>query len=179
MQCPPAYSPISISHSNPPKNISGRCRLPNRQWPRHLLDINSSSLFPPRHSLLASRLSSSQVLDDSQGQLAIQNVASLVKALGNLGPETQPIHMYSKTYYLIVDKVDNTWQIGKVGDLEQVDEYRVEAICVGREIAVKAVEALKKYSITPREPDPCLTRTGHIHTKSQRTRSTKWRICDA
>jgi hypothetical protein len=35
-------------------------------------------------------------------------------------------------------------QIGKVGELEQVDEYRVEAICLGRETTVKAVEALKK-----------------------------------
>ncbi|KAF1843856.1 uncharacterized protein K460DRAFT_287765 [Cucurbitaria berberidis CBS 394.84] len=34
--------------------------------------------------------------------------------------------------------------IGKVGELEQVDECRVEAICLGRETAVKAVEALKR-----------------------------------
>ncbi|CAG5145984.1 uncharacterized protein ALTATR162_LOCUS1804 [Alternaria atra] len=34
--------------------------------------------------------------------------------------------------------------IGKVGELEEVDEYRVEAICVGRDTAVKAVEALRK-----------------------------------
>ncbi|KAG9192011.1 hypothetical protein G6011_10745 [Alternaria panax] len=33
---------------------------------------------------------------------------------------------------------------GKVGDLEQVDECRVEAICMGRDTAVNAVEALKK-----------------------------------
>ncbi|PVI06908.1 hypothetical protein DM02DRAFT_609286 [Periconia macrospinosa] len=34
--------------------------------------------------------------------------------------------------------------IGKVGELEEVEECRVEAICLGREVAVKAVEALKK-----------------------------------
>ncbi|KAF2252682.1 structural toxin protein RtxA [Trematosphaeria pertusa] len=34
--------------------------------------------------------------------------------------------------------------IGKVGELEEVEEMRVESICVGREVAVKAVEALKK-----------------------------------
>jgi len=31
-----------------------------------------------------------------------------------------------------------------VGELEEVDEFRVEMICVGKETAVKAVEALKK-----------------------------------
>jgi len=35
-------------------------------------------------------------------------------------------------------------QIGKVGELEEVDEFRVEVMCLGREVAVKAVEALKK-----------------------------------
>ncbi|PSN62620.1 hypothetical protein BS50DRAFT_124756 [Corynespora cassiicola Philippines] len=34
--------------------------------------------------------------------------------------------------------------IGKVGELEEVEEVRIEAICLGRETAVKAVEALKK-----------------------------------
>ncbi|KAF1993321.1 hypothetical protein P154DRAFT_527832 [Amniculicola lignicola CBS 123094] len=34
--------------------------------------------------------------------------------------------------------------IGKVGELEHVEEMKVETICVGRDIAVKAVEALKK-----------------------------------
>ncbi|KAH7345974.1 GTP cyclohydrolase 1 type 2/Nif3 [Pyrenochaeta sp. MPI-SDFR-AT-0127] len=34
--------------------------------------------------------------------------------------------------------------IGVVGQLEMVDEYRVEAICLGREIMIKAVEALKE-----------------------------------
>jgi len=36
------------------------------------------------------------------------------------------------------------YQIGKVGELEEVDEYRVEIMCLGRDTAVKAVEALKK-----------------------------------
>lgn len=35
-------------------------------------------------------------------------------------------------------------QIGKVGDLEHVEEMRVETLCVGRDVAEKAVEALKK-----------------------------------
>jgi hypothetical protein len=39
---------------------------------------------------------------------------------------------------------DNNHQIGKVGELEEVDEYRVEAICIGRDIATKAVETLKE-----------------------------------
>ncbi|RMZ70181.1 structural toxin [Pyrenophora seminiperda CCB06] len=34
--------------------------------------------------------------------------------------------------------------IGNVGELEHVDEYRVEAMCMGRNVAIKAVEALKK-----------------------------------
>ncbi|KAF1956853.1 structural toxin protein RtxA [Byssothecium circinans] len=34
--------------------------------------------------------------------------------------------------------------IGKVGELEEVEEVRVETICVGRDTAIKAVEALKK-----------------------------------
>lgn len=36
------------------------------------------------------------------------------------------------------------YQIGKVGELEEVDEYRVEIMCLGRDTAIKAVEALKK-----------------------------------
>lgn len=35
-------------------------------------------------------------------------------------------------------------QIGKVGALEEVEEYRVEAICLGRDTAVEAVAALRK-----------------------------------
>ncbi|KAL6709460.1 hypothetical protein ACN47E_001395 [Coniothyrium glycines] len=34
--------------------------------------------------------------------------------------------------------------IGKVGELEEVDEYRVEIMCLGRDVVVKAVEALKR-----------------------------------
>ncbi|OAK95246.1 hypothetical protein IQ06DRAFT_381721 [Phaeosphaeriaceae sp. SRC1lsM3a] len=34
--------------------------------------------------------------------------------------------------------------IGKVGELEEVDEYRVEAICIGKDTTLKAVEELKK-----------------------------------
>jgi hypothetical protein len=35
--------------------------------------------------------------------------------------------------------------IGKVGELEQVEEARVETLCVGEDVARRAVEALKKY----------------------------------
>lgn len=38
----------------------------------------------------------------------------------------------------------DTPQIGKVGTLEEVEEYRVEAICLGRDTAVEAVAALRK-----------------------------------
>ncbi|KAL9112172.1 MAG: hypothetical protein Q9227_003549 [Pyrenula ochraceoflavens] len=34
--------------------------------------------------------------------------------------------------------------IGKVGELEEVQEARVETLCVGEEVARKAVEALKR-----------------------------------
>lgn len=34
--------------------------------------------------------------------------------------------------------------IGKKGKLEEVEEVRVETLCLGRDVAVKAVEALKK-----------------------------------
>ncbi|KAF2129926.1 hypothetical protein P153DRAFT_396265 [Dothidotthia symphoricarpi CBS 119687] len=34
--------------------------------------------------------------------------------------------------------------IGKVGALEEVDEWRVETVCVGRETVGRVVEALKK-----------------------------------
>lgn len=34
--------------------------------------------------------------------------------------------------------------IGKAGELETVDEVRVETICLGRDVVVKAVEALVK-----------------------------------
>lgn len=45
---------------------------------------------------------------------------------------------------LLVRCKANSTQIGKVGELEEVDEYRVEAICLGRDTMVKAVEALKR-----------------------------------
>ncbi|TFK99307.1 GTP cyclohydrolase 1 type 2/Nif3 [Pterulicium gracile] len=34
--------------------------------------------------------------------------------------------------------------IGKVGELEDVEEVRVETLCVGRDVTKEAVEALKK-----------------------------------
>lgn len=38
--------------------------------------------------------------------------------------------------------------IGKVGELEHVEEARVETLCVGEEVARKAVAALKKCVLT-------------------------------
>ena len=35
--------------------------------------------------------------------------------------------------------------IGSVGALEEVEEARVETLCVGEEVARKAVDALKRY----------------------------------
>lgn len=35
--------------------------------------------------------------------------------------------------------------IGTVGKLERVEEMRVETLCVGRDVMLKAVEALKRY----------------------------------
>lgn len=35
-------------------------------------------------------------------------------------------------------------KIGKVGELEDVEEVRVETLCVGRDVTKEAVEALKK-----------------------------------
>jgi hypothetical protein len=34
--------------------------------------------------------------------------------------------------------------IGTPGELESVDEMRVETVCIGKDVAIKAVEALKK-----------------------------------
>lgn len=39
---------------------------------------------------------------------------------------------------------DCVLQIGDVGKLEEVEEVRVETLCVGRDVAVKAVQALKE-----------------------------------
>lgn len=37
--------------------------------------------------------------------------------------------------------------IGKVGELEKVEEAKVETLCVGRDVAERAVEALKTYVV--------------------------------
>jgi len=37
-------------------------------------------------------------------------------------------------------------KIGTVGELETVEEMRVEILCVGRDTAQKAVDALKRYA---------------------------------
>ena len=38
--------------------------------------------------------------------------------------------------------------IGERGKIEEVEEVRFETICVGRDVAKAAVEALKKYGVT-------------------------------
>ena len=40
--------------------------------------------------------------------------------------------------------VGATPNIGEVGKLERVEEMRVEVLCVGRDVMVGAVEALKR-----------------------------------
>jgi hypothetical protein len=55
------------------------------------------------------------------------------------------IHTYMITSLMEIENILTFGaKIGKVGELEEVDEYRVEAICLGRETAIQAVEALKK-----------------------------------
>ncbi|CAN9104759.1 unnamed protein product [Alternaria alternata] len=68
------------------------------------------------------------VRDVSQAQPGTPSAALLAEEQDSSDRAMLPIHMY----------------IGKVGELEEVDEYRIEAICMGRDTAVKAVEALKK-----------------------------------
>jgi hypothetical protein len=75
--------------------------------------------------------------------LATQNAVSLARVLGNSDRATRLIHMCEILRQLIRSKADAKWQIGKVGELEEVEEYRVEAMCLGKDTAVKAVEALK------------------------------------
>jgi hypothetical protein len=55
-------------------------------------------------------------------------------------PQSQRIYRGFQHGWLIVIY----YQIGEVGKLEEVEEVRVETLCVGRDVAVKAVEALKK-----------------------------------
>ena len=38
--------------------------------------------------------------------------------------------------------------IGKVGELTKLEETRVEVLCVGREVMVGAVDALKRFEIS-------------------------------
>lgn len=60
------------------------------------------------------------------------------------GDSAKPNVSYGRLAKRPSRKLMNRGQIGKVGELEEVDEYRVEIMCVGRDTAVKAVEALKK-----------------------------------
>lgn len=78
--------------------------------------------------------------------------------------------------------------IGSVGALEKTPEVRVETLCVGSDVARKAVEALKTYvsllltrllpnglsEIVVARPSTVV----RIRTRSLRTRSTSWRTFD-
>lgn len=67
---------------------------------------------------------------------------------------------------------------GKVNVLAEEEEARVETLCVGKAVAKRAVEALKKYVLEMMSLDlPCqLTQPiGHTHTRSQLMRFTRWR----
>lgn len=76
--------------------------------------------------------------------------------------------------------------IGKIGLLEEVPEIRVETICVGEDIARKAVEALKRqvtiagFPINNSSFSILLISHYLVHTrmKNPRTVSTEWRISD-
>ena len=71
-------------------------------------------------------------------------------------------------------------QIGSKGDLEEVEEVRVESICLGRDIAVKAVEALKKQVLSDGvTKEDKLTAVERIRMRNQPTRCTRWKICKA
>ena len=62
------------------------------------------------------------------------------------GQEANPHVRMPVPAHEIIQEVNSVdvLQIGSRGELEEVDEYRVEAMCLGRDIMVKAVEALKK-----------------------------------
>lgn len=66
--------------------------------------------------------------------------------------------------------------IGKVGQKEEVEEVRVETLCVGEDIARKAVEALKRYVRLAFCGELILRgATGLIRTKSHPIAFTEWK----
>jgi hypothetical protein len=104
--------------------------------------LSSSFLLQPCQP--ASQPYSQQAQGASQVQPVIQSVALLAEVVGSSDLVTQPIHMYEILYQSMETKADMKWQIGKVGELEEVDEYRVEAMCLGKDTVINAVQALKK-----------------------------------
>jgi hypothetical protein len=63
--------------------------------------------------------------------------------------------------------------IGKLGALEEVEEVRVETLCVGEETTKQVVAALKRYLSRLSEDIPSLTIcAAHIRMRSLRTAST-------
>lgn len=78
------------------------------------------------------------------------SLAACKEAVFSVGAGTYPGGKYSRTCFEIPGKgqflpgegaVPN---IGAVGRLETVEEMRVEILCVGRDVMLKAVEALKR-----------------------------------
>lgn len=78
-------------------------------------------------------------------QEATPSVALLAGEQANSGLVTLLTRTYDDTHHRGKQtRLMIATQIGKVGELEEVDEYRVEAMCMGRDVAIRAVEALKK-----------------------------------
>ena len=78
-------------------------------------------------------------------QEATPSVALLAGEQANSGLVTLLTRTYGGTHHRRKrTRLMAATQIGKVGELEEVDEYRVEAMCMGRDVAIRAVEALKK-----------------------------------
>jgi len=60
-----------------------------------------------------------------------------------------------------------------------VEEVRVECICLGRDVALKAVAALKEWVRFEGWAGLVrLTRTGHIRTRSRFMRCIRWKTCE-
>lgn len=76
---------------------------------------------------------------------ATPSAASLAGEQANSGLVMLLTRMYADTHHhRYCTRLIAGTQFGKVGELDEVDEYRVEVMCMGRNVAIRAVEALKK-----------------------------------
>lgn len=79
------------------------------------------------------------------------SLAACKEAVFSVGAGTYPGGRYSRVCLEIPGVVQflpgegAMPNIGSVGTLERVEEMRVEVLCVGRDVMLKAVEALKRY----------------------------------